>query len=194
MGFLTNHSQTLDRQQPTEALKMPSKWRDIINHSLSSCFYSAGTLQCQVRRIFPSLCVKTERRIFISIFSRSLLALPFPVYDLFKFGLRFLSRRAAVTVTARLTALWGLPPWPPHFQSSRIITEAAMYIPPGCKWQYEGLLVSAEKWDARRQAWVRERVREREWEREVVKCMTVMEGDIIKVLFLAAEQLMQRCK
>lgn len=34
-------------------------------------------------------------------------------------------------MTARLAALRGLSLWPRHFQSSRIITEAAMHIPLG---------------------------------------------------------------
>jgi len=50
-----------------------------------------------------------------------------------------------VTVTARFTALWGSPLWPQHFESGRIITEAAMHVPPGWKWQYGGFLVSVDK-------------------------------------------------
>lgn len=117
---------------------------------------------CGVRysRIFSSLCVKTEQHF--------LTPPPFSVYpgfalsvnDLFKFGLHFFFLPCtAVTVTARLTALWGLPLWPRHFQSNRIITDAAMHIPPGWKWQYGGLSVSVEKWDARRNA-------VREWEKD----------------------------
>lgn len=113
------------------------------------CLDSVGTLQ----NIFFYPCKNRTPYFYISIFS-SFSVSPRPalsVYDLFKFGLHFLLPCVVMTVTARLAALWGLPLWPQHFQSSGIITETAMHIPPGWKWQYGGLLVSSEKWDARSQ-------------------------------------------
>lgn len=83
------------------------------------------------------------------------------IHDLFKFGFHYRLQCVALTVTARLTALWGLSLWPRQFQSSRIITETAVHIPLGGGGNMGGLPVSAEKWDARRRAWARRGRRER---------------------------------
>lgn len=125
-------------------------------------------------------------------------AKPFWSMTYLNVGLTFLLPCAAVTVTARLyCTLRFCPLWPRHFQSSRIITEAALHIPPGWKWQHRG----SSRCHLRNEMQGGEPEQDRDgdrlqnaWRRRGEDVLRVFFFFLFLFIFLAAKQLMQRWK